>query len=256
MLDGGRSNPVDDLSRRTGTPAADFAEQLAAKLPGASVSGDTAVEGGRTIAEVESAPMEQLVQQMLDLSDNTLAEAIQRHVALSTGKEASFEGGSQATLDVLRQHGFDVEGVTLNDGSGLSVDNRITAELLAEVVSVAAGGGAGAGAGSGGGGQTAGGDGRLATTLRPILGGLPVAGGTGTLSARYDDGVRAQGRGWVRAKTGTIPSIGANALTGYLVTVEGRLLTFSLTTSGARNTETAREALDTITATLRTCGCP
>ncbi|WP_084705818.1 D-alanyl-D-alanine carboxypeptidase [Prauserella rugosa] len=263
MLDGGRSDPLDDGSKRTGTPSADFAKRLAAKFPGASVDaqgGDAS--GGRVIAEVESAPVERLVEQMLELSDNTLAEAIQHQVAISTGNEATFPGGAKATLEVLSRHGFDVEGVTLNDGSGLSVDNRIPAQLLTEIIAVAAGSDD---AGGSPGEQPsspaessepdAGSGASRTETLRPILSGLPVAGGTGTLSARYDDGVPAQGRGWVRAKTGTIPSIGTNALTGYVVTVEGRVLAFSLITSGARNTDAAREALDTMTATLRECGC-
>ncbi|MBB3050179.1 D-alanyl-D-alanine carboxypeptidase/D-alanyl-D-alanine-endopeptidase (penicillin-binding protein 4) [Prauserella isguenensis] len=250
MLDGGRKDPLDDTSERFGDPAHRMVEQLAGEFAAAEVDPelvkDSRVAGldeAEPIAEVKSAPMERLVQQMLQLSDNTLAEAIQHQVAISTGNEPSFEGGAKATLDVLREHGFDVSGVKLHDGSGLSVDNRITPKLLSEIIAVAA-------APEGGGNADA-----RTSTLRPLLAGLPVAGGTGTLAERYTDGTQAQGRGWVRAKTGTISSTGTNALTGQVVTAGGRVLAFSLITSKAGNTEAARSALDDIAATLRECGC-
>ncbi|GAA1200150.1 D-alanyl-D-alanine carboxypeptidase/D-alanyl-D-alanine endopeptidase [Prauserella alba] len=256
MLDGGRTDPLDDTSERFGDPAKRMIEQLAGKFAAADVDGELTRKlherrggelpgrfTGEPIAEVRSAPMERLVQQMLQLSDNTLAEAIQHQIAISKGREPSFEGGAKATLDVLREHGFDVSGVTLHDGSGLSVDNRVTTKLLSEVMSVAAAPGGSAHA-----------DERT-STLRPMLAGLPVAGGTGTLAERYTEGTPAQARGWVRAKTGTISSTGTNALTGQVVTVDGRVLAFSLITSKAGDTEAARDALDTVTATLRECGC-
>lgn len=248
MLDGGRSDPLDDTSERVAAPARDMAERLAGKFGSAKVDpgltkGLDPTKLSDPIAEVRSAPMERLVQQMLQLSDNTLAEAIQHRVAISTGNEPSFEGGAKATLQVLREHGFDVSGVKLNDGSGLSVDNRITPKLLTEIVTSASAPDGSANA-----------DERTAT-LRPLLAGLPVAGGTGTLAERYTEGTPAQGRGWVRAKTGTIPSTGTNALAGQVVTADGRVLAFTLITSKAANTDAARNALDTITATLRRCGC-
>ncbi|MBB3663305.1 D-alanyl-D-alanine carboxypeptidase/D-alanyl-D-alanine-endopeptidase (penicillin-binding protein 4) [Prauserella sediminis] len=250
MLDGGRQDPLDDTSERFGDPAQRMVDQLAGKFAAAEVDPELTkgsraaqLEESEPIAEVQSAPMERLVQQMLQLSDNTLAEAIQHHIAISKEREPSFEGGAKATLDVLREHGFDVGGATLHDGSGLSVDNRVTAKLLSEVMAVAAAPGGSAHA-----------DERT-SKLRPLLAGLPVAGGTGTLAERYTEGTPAQGRGWVRAKTGTIPSTGTNALTGQVVTVDGRTLAFSLVTSKAGNTDAARDALDTVTATLRECGC-
>ncbi|MCP2251841.1 D-alanyl-D-alanine carboxypeptidase / D-alanyl-D-alanine-endopeptidase (penicillin-binding protein 4) [Prauserella aidingensis] len=250
MLDGGRKDPLDDTSERFADPAKRMMEQLAGKFAAADIVPDLAAgvrmrepDLSNPIAEVKSAPMERLVQQMLQLSDNTLAEAIQHQIAISKGREPSFEGGAKATLEVLAEHGFDVSGVTLHDGSGLSVDNRITPKLLSEIIAVAA-------APEGGGNADA-----RTSTLRPLLAGLPVAGGTGTLAERYADGAQVQGKGWVRAKTGTISSTGTNALTGQVVTAGGRVLAFSLITSKAGNTEAARNALDDITARLRKCGC-
>jgi D-alanyl-D-alanine carboxypeptidase/D-alanyl-D-alanine-endopeptidase (penicillin-binding protein 4) len=84
-----------------------------------------------------------------------------------------------------------------------------------------------------------------------MLDDLPVAGATGTLSDRYASGDRT-GAGWVRAKTGTLSV--ASVLTGYVVDVDGRVLTFTLM-SNDRPPEVSRPALDDVAAVLRLCGC-
>ncbi|MFD2398419.1 D-alanyl-D-alanine carboxypeptidase/D-alanyl-D-alanine-endopeptidase [Prauserella oleivorans] len=192
------------------------------------------------LGEVRSAPLTDLVDHLLLTSDNLLADVVQRQVAIATGHEPSFAGAGQATLEVLRRNGFDVRGATLSDGSGLSTNNKVPARLLADVLAVAA--------------APDGTADERTRKLRPLLGGLPVAGGSGTLEGRYDEGVATQGRGWVRAKTGTISSSGTNTLAGLVLDSDGRVLVFALLTAGS-DTSTGRAALDTITATLRGCGC-
>jgi D-alanyl-D-alanine carboxypeptidase/D-alanyl-D-alanine-endopeptidase (penicillin-binding protein 4) len=140
-------------------------------------------------------------------------------------------------LDILRENGFVVDGVTLRDGSGMSEENKMTARLLAEVLAVAA--------------SPDGKDPRTAK-LRPLLGGLPVAGGSGTLADRYTEGESAAGKGWVRAKTGSLTGI--NSLAGIVLDKDNRPLVFAFLTSGTVSTS-ARPALDNVTAALRGCGC-
>src|SRR5699024_9055716 len=131
----------------------------------------------------------------------------------------------------LRGAGFDLTGVELHDSSGMSVDNRIPARMLDELLSAAAGPGQ--------------------PRLRPLLDSLPVAAGTGTLADRYETGARA-GAGWVRAKTGTLS--GVSTLAGVVTDVDGRVLAFALMSGGTPPAD-ARPALDAITAELRGCGC-
>ncbi|PXY34272.1 D-alanyl-D-alanine carboxypeptidase/D-alanyl-D-alanine-endopeptidase [Prauserella coralliicola] len=242
MLDGGRSVPDDDGSMRTGRPAEQLAGELASRLGAqvASTPATTAPQGARVLGEVKSAPLTELVDTALSISDNLLADVIARHVAIAEGAEPSFTGGAQATLDVLSRNGFDVAGVELSDGSGLSLRNKVPAKLLGELLSVAAA-------------PDGKGDPRTAK-LRPLLGGLPVAGGSGTLAERYTEGAAAEGKGWVRGKTGTIPSDGINSLAGLVLDTDGRVLVFALMTVGSQ-TEAGRAGLDAITATLRGCGC-
>lgn len=236
MLDGGRRNPAAGDSPRTGEPAKALAAEFAKRL-GASVGevGATADQGGEDLGEVHSAPLTSLVDIMLTDSDNVLAEAVARQVAIAGGEEPSFAGGTEAIMAALRDGGFDLDGVELSDGSGLSTDNKIPARLLTELLAAAAGNDK---------------DGRT-EKLRPLLGGLPVAGGSGTLAGRYD-GSAKPARGWVRAKTGTLSRV--NTLAGVVLDADGKVLVFALMSSGTNPAE-ARPALDAVAAALRGCGC-
>lgn len=239
MLDGGRMDATDPNSQRYGDPTGELARELANRL-GAKVGEPlrtSAPQGARVLGEVRSAPLAELVDRALLTSDNLLAEVLARQVAIAQGKEPSFAGAAQATLEVLGRNGFDVTGVELSDASGLSTKNRVPAAVLSELLAVAA--------------DPSDDDPRTAK-LRPLLGGLPVAGGSGTLSDRYTDGPATEGKGWVRAKTGTLS--GANTLAGVVLDEDGRVLVFAFMSSGT-DIKAARAALDELTATLRGCGC-
>ena len=86
-----------------------------------------------------SPPLAEIVQQMLEESNNVIAENLARHVAIATGQPASFSGAAAAEMAVLRSLG--VTGVHLVDGSGLSPRDRITPAAL--VADHRAGGGRG-----------------------------------------------------------------------------------------------------------------
>ncbi|MGH3979175.1 MAG: D-alanyl-D-alanine carboxypeptidase, partial [Pseudonocardiaceae bacterium] len=60
------------------------------------------------------------------------------------------------------------------------------------------------------------------------------------------------GRGWVRAKTGTLT--GVNSLAGTVLDVDGRLLVFAALSNGP-DPAAARPRLDELAAALRSCGC-
>ncbi|MGW0040679.1 D-alanyl-D-alanine carboxypeptidase/D-alanyl-D-alanine endopeptidase [Rhodococcus sp. NPDC003348] len=231
MLDGARLQPLEDESPRSGTPALDTGRALAAAFGVAPdrVTLGTAPSGAAPLASVESAPLRDRLAQMMGHSDNVLAEAIGREVAEQVGSEPSFAGATAAITKTLAGAGFDLGGVTLHDASGLSVDGRIPARLLDQVLTAATG--------------------DAQPKLRPMLDYLPVAGATGTLSERYGNG---SGAGWVRAKTGTLSQ--ASALAGYVTDVGNRVLTFSLM-SNDRSPDVSRPALDAIASTLRSCGC-
>jgi D-alanyl-D-alanine carboxypeptidase/D-alanyl-D-alanine-endopeptidase (penicillin-binding protein 4) len=239
MLDGGRMNPADDHSQRTPDPAGALAQQFAQRL-GATVAPQqttTAPQDAKVLGEVKSAPLTELVSQLLENSDNTLADAVARQTAMAAGAEPSFAGAAKVTKDILAQNGFDMSQVQLSDNSGLSTLNQVPANVLSSLVAAAAAP-----------------DGKDPRTpkLRPLLEGLPVAGGSGTLAGRYTDPTSSEGKGWLRAKTGTLSKV--NTLAGLVLDNDGRVLVFALMSSGT-DQDPARAALDAVAAKLRSCGC-
>jgi D-alanyl-D-alanine carboxypeptidase/D-alanyl-D-alanine-endopeptidase (penicillin-binding protein 4) len=232
-VDGARVSP--GATARSGQPGIDAGAALADALgaPGATVVLGQAPAGATPLGSVRSAPVSRLVEQALSMSDNVLAEALARQVALARDEPASFEGAAGAVVDALDEAGLDVTGVTLADGSGLSRGNTVTAEVLAALIRGAADGSLGNASG--------------------LLAGLPVAGYDGTLADRGDDDP-ATAPGAVRAKTGTL--LGVHALAGTVVTADGRLLAFAVVADESTGSEAAAEAaLDRFATVLAACGC-
>ncbi len=89
--------------------------------------------------------------------------------------------------------------------------------------------------------------------MRSVVSGLPVAGFTGTLVNRYDDGGELGGRGVVRAKTGSLNNV--NTLAGTVVTLDGELYGFALMADQTGASNPARDALDVAASSLAGCGC-
>jgi D-alanyl-D-alanine carboxypeptidase/D-alanyl-D-alanine-endopeptidase (penicillin-binding protein 4) len=232
-VDGARVTPGSDA--RSGQPGIDAGAALADALgaPGAAISLGTAPGGAKTLGTVHSASIARLVEQALSQSDNMLAEALGRQVAIARHLPASFEGSAQGVLAALKDAGVDTTGVTLNDGSGLSQADRLPVTLLTTLITDAA-------------------DGTLPRAA-PILSGLAVAGYDGTLADRGDADPQTE-PGAVRAKTGTL--LGVNGLAGTVVTEDGRLLAFAiLADAAAGSVATAENALDKVATTLAECGC-
>ncbi len=220
-------------------PSAAAAETFAAALrtQGITVLGTrrgTAPVDAAEVAAVQSAPVREIVQQMLAVSDNNAAEVLARHVAVATGRPASFTGASTAIFEVLERLGMSTAGSTVYDGSGLSRDNRLTADLLLDVLTASASPGM--------------------PRLREVITGLPVAGFTGSLQSRFDTGA-AEGRGRVRAKTGTLT--GVHGLAGVAAGPDGSLMAFVLVADqvSGPNTLPVRRLLDQMAAALGACRC-
>lgn len=225
--------------RYVAAPSVSAATIFAAALRkvGITVTGPragTAPLGAEELAAVQSAPVGEIVQQVLQVSDNNAAEVLARHVALALGKKGSFISGSAAILQVLASLGMDVSGAKVYDGSGLSRDNRLPASLLLEVLSAAAS--------------------SEYPRLREVITGLPVAGFTGSLRNRFDTG-KAEGRGLVRAKTGTLT--GVHGLAGIAADQNGALMAFVLVTDqvAVPNTLPVRNLLDQMAGALGACRC-
>lgn len=218
------------------TAAAVFAAAL--RRAGIAVVGDPRPRRAKpdavALAGVTSAPLSQIVEQVLVVSDNEAAEVLGHHVGLATGGRGSFADGAAGVAAVLGRLGVPFPAAQVYDGSGLSRRDRLAPATLTAVL-------------------------RLAASddhpeLRPVLTGLPVAGFTGSLAARFDDGP-PQGRGRVRAKTGTLT--GVSSLAGVATDLDGNPMAFALMADRIALLDTldARDALDEMAAALGACHC-
>jgi D-alanyl-D-alanine carboxypeptidase/D-alanyl-D-alanine-endopeptidase (penicillin-binding protein 4) len=225
---------------RVDDPAAQAAETFADALrrQGVTVAGRPrpvrAREDAPVLAEVRSAPLGQIGERVLEVSDNEAAEVLSRHVGLEVVGQASFEGGVRGAREVLAGLDVPLDGDRWFDGSGLSRRNRLTTDTLLAVLRRAAS--------------------PANPDLRAAVSGLPVAGFSGSLADRFAEGPPA-GLGRVRAKTGTLT--GVHGLAGLVTDRTGTVLAFVAVADRVRLADNldAREAVDRMAAALAACRC-
>ena len=173
---------------------------------GVSVSGAVrevrGVPTGRRLATSESRWID-LLEPINTDSVNSVADGVLMAMGRARSGEGTREAGARVVAEVLRGLGVDLEGFRQADGSGLSRDNRVHAQLLSELLVRAL--------------ELSG------TAPQRYLDSLAVAGETGTLDDRMRDG---PARGRVKAKSGWIQ--GASSLSGVADTLDGRRLVFSI----------------------------
>jgi D-alanyl-D-alanine carboxypeptidase/D-alanyl-D-alanine-endopeptidase (penicillin-binding protein 4) len=221
-LDASTSGPATRTTHPALSAATSFASLL--RSHGITVTGEPAPArgaGGTQLAVHRSAPVSELVERMLTDSDNDLAEALARQVALASGHPASFAGGAKAIAAALGQYGVPLAHAVFADGSGLDHTDALAPATLTRILALAAS--------------------PAHPELRPVLAGLPIAAFTGTLASRF---LASPGAGVVRAKTGTLT--GTNTIAGVTVTPAGRVLAFSFMTQGTTSATAAQAALDTL----------
>lgn len=229
MLDGGG---------RSRAPAQDATEIFAEALRDEGVDVADGVERAQDsasfaeVADVRSAPSEQIVETALQASDNAASDVLLRHVAIAAGEPATFEGGTTAVREVLAEAGLPVDDLELDDGSGLARSNRISPSLLAMTTAASQADSRTAGLGAG----------------------FPVAAFNGTLRMRFERDAQG-GRGLIRAKTGTLS--GVSSIAGVAETASGHGIAFAAMADDVASEDTlaARDALDRIGAALAECDC-
>src|SRR5579859_338152 len=239
----GQPEDSDDpynLAARSQDPAAMAASAFTGLLTadGIHVTGSpqpTTTKTKTTLASVASPPVSALVAQMLEESNNVIAENLARRVAVAAGQPASFSGAAQAVITELKRLGV-ITGIRLVDGSGLSPRDLIAPATLVKVLELAAGN----------------------PDYRSLLGGLPVAGFSGTLSAGESvfSGISGAALGSVRAKTGNLGTVAS--LAGLAYDESGGVLVFALMADqvpSAGMLDEAAGAIDAAAAALAACGC-
>lgn len=182
------------------------------------------------LAAKESYPMADDVRIINKISQNLHAELALRLVGREKGKAPTNEAALEVMKATLTQAGLLPEEFLFFDGSGLSRQNLVTPRAVTKLL--------------------------LFADKQPwgplFRDTLPVAGMDGSLSERMKTGA-AQGR--VSAKTGTLGNV--NALGGYITTVEGERLAFSVFSNHHRLTSRgAIKVIDKIVEAITDDGRP
>jgi D-alanyl-D-alanine carboxypeptidase/D-alanyl-D-alanine-endopeptidase (penicillin-binding protein 4) len=193
--------------------AREFSRLLAARgveIGGPAASGPAPAPGVE-IASIESAPMTDVIAEMLLTSDNNTAEMMVKELGTIDAGPGTRAAGLEVIREQLVDWGVDVSSVVLADGSGLSLDNRLTCDALITVLQ--------------------------RTGFSSAVGqGLPVAGQTGTLSGIFGDHPVS---GRLRGKTGTLTNPPFNvdppavkALAGFLPAEGGTSVEYVVVLNG------------------------
>ncbi len=196
FLDWGETNPAFSLRTPASDPAVQAADVLRQLLADRGITvGGTATgiepDGAVDVANVRSQPLADLVTHVNSWSNNFGAEILLKHLGLALEGEGSTAAGTRAVLRVLnRNPDFDLQGIVIEDGSGLAETNLLTCGLLNSIL-VASG---------------------IDSTLAQSL---SIGGERGSLALRHVD---TDADGNVFAKTGTLnPS---TALSGFVVSAD------------------------------------
>lgn len=164
---------------------------------------------GTVLAQVQSAPLHDLLRTMLKKSDNMIADTVFRTIGHNYfGVPGTWRAGSDAVRRILKQKaGVDLGNSIQVDGSGLSRHDLISPETMMQVLQYIA--------------QN---DSQL-----NFISMLPLSGYDGTL--RYRGGLHEAGvDGKLSAKTGSLS--GVYNLAGFLTTASGQRVAFVQFLSG------------------------
>jgi D-alanyl-D-alanine carboxypeptidase/D-alanyl-D-alanine-endopeptidase (penicillin-binding protein 4) len=137
--------------------------------------------------------------EIVRLTNKHSSNLMARHLLLTLGKErygdpATLEKGAAAIAEWSRERGFDLTGVDIDNGSGLSRSTHITVLQMAKVLNAA-----------------------YHSRFAPeYLASLPLAGMDGTLRAR----MKSTPAGSVRLKTGHLESV--SGVAGYVTAPTGK----------------------------------
>ncbi len=158
--------------------------------------------GATTLVSHRSAPLSEIAQVMMKVSQNLYAETLVKTLGLEAGAGTT-EAGDEVVRQLIESWGVEPGSYVLVDGSGLSRSNYLTAGTLVCILRHV----------------------YLDPRLRaPFVDALPTGGVEGSTLARRFRGTRAAGN--VRAKTGSIKNV--RALSGFVQTSDGEPLVFSI----------------------------
>ncbi len=154
------------------------------------------------ISRIISPPLDSIIIILNHESVNLYAEHLARELGRVYLNNGSTMSGTGIILKFLEDAGIPVEGVFIEDGSGLSPFNAINARALASLLCYMK---------------------NKSTCFNEFFSSLPEAGKAGTLARYFKDPVFVSR---LRAKSGSLTRVRCYA--GYIRTISGRDLSFSV----------------------------
>jgi D-alanyl-D-alanine carboxypeptidase/D-alanyl-D-alanine-endopeptidase (penicillin-binding protein 4) len=236
QVDGDRANAKLQVSPRSTDPVAAAGKAFVAALgvagqnaAGINVVTGQAEDGAPTLASVQSQPVSVLVKQMLLNGDNTLAEQLARIVSVKDGLNGTSASVQQALDQSLAGYGLDTSALTIDDASGESPTNSVSAEFMSSFMALVAKG---------------------TGNMKYVTAGIPLAGRSGSLVGRFT-GPASAGVGHVFAVPGVI--LKSYTLNGYVKAKDGTTMSFALYAEG-NVAPSANAALDALANGIYECG--
>lgn len=166
---------------------------------------------------------------MLQVSDNTQAEALARLVALDQGMSGSFSSIDAAIKKAISPLGLNLAGMSIRDGSGLSDYNAVSPTVFAKLMQLVNKPGSG---------------------IELIRQGLPVANESGSLKDRFK-GDNIDAAGHIFAKTGWIKK--GYTLAGIISAKDSSTMVFAVYALGDVKAD-AKDAIDNLVTGFYRCG--
>jgi D-alanyl-D-alanine carboxypeptidase/D-alanyl-D-alanine-endopeptidase (penicillin-binding protein 4) len=180
---------------------------------------------GRSLAEI--------VQLCMKYSNNSIAESLVKNLGAYGGadlngppaRQGNWVEGIRSLRTELAKLGVDLGDATIVDGSGLSLQNRVTPRTFVGALRA----------------------GLDSFQLGPeFVASMPIAKRDGTLEERLQGGA-----GRIRAKTGLLSDAAVTALSGYVERMDGETLIFSILVNGySGSSAVAMDAVDQLAQIL------
>lgn len=167
-----------------------------------------------------SHSFDQILTRMMKQSDNLYAECMFYHNALATSRPATQKNARTAVRQMIQRLGYDPVRYRVADGSGLSLYNYVSAELLTSLLRYAW---------------------RSDRIREHLVPSLPLAGVDGTLKDRMQ---KSKAYRNVRAKTGTLTGI--SSLAGYLTAANGHQFAFCIINQGVVKAKDGKDFQDKV----------
>lgn len=196
-------------------PALVAAQQLESALRQAGVSTGKGATSSRLLSirqEKDTRPVKTLIRQFSPRLSKIIERNLYQSVNLysealvhTLGKDRKDEGSTEKGLEVIEQYwrdqGIEMGAAFLEDGSGLSPRNAISAELLANILYKAS----------------------QLPQYETFKSCIPLGGRSGSIAGKFK-GTAAEGRVW--AKSGTLSRVRTYA--GYAHSVKGKKYSFAI----------------------------